>query len=654
MKRVNLIAFFIIVSVLVSFAQEKKNDDDAVLMTIGKSEITKGEFVRIYHKNNSNSDVKSVNEYLTLFENFKLKVIEAESKGLDTLKKFNRELDGYIRQLEKPYFTDSIVDERLIREAYDRSKFDVRVSHILIKVNPDAIPSDTLKAYRKIQTILASVKSNKLSFEAAAKKNSSDTYTAVKGGDLGFFTVFQMVYNFESEAYNTEIGKVSKIFRTKFGYHILKVTDKRSAFGEVKVAHIMLAVPSTADSAQQAQLLNKINDIYSQLQKNADFKELAKKYSDDKGSATKGGELNWFGTGRMVPEFEIAAFGLKNKGDYTKPVRTSFGWHIIKLVDRKEPKSLEDQKEYVKNKLSKDARAEQSKVAVIARLSKEYKLKSNIKELKVLYKYYDIKSKEIVSLTDSVANTYTKVLITIGDSTLYMSDFAQYMRRHAGKDKRVDNPDVFVYNKFKSFSDEVVINYERTKLASKYPDFKYLVKEYHDGILLFDLTDKMVWSKAVKDTTGLEAFYKKTKDKYMWGNRLDVTMYTVPTKYYKKAQKIAKKAYSTNVAVAELKKLAKKDTLAVFDVVDKKLSKGDNEKIDNSKIENGLFELENTDGVTKFVFIKAKLDPMPKELNEIKGLMTADYQNYLEKEWIKELRTKYTIDINKEVLKTIK
>ena len=654
MKRLSLIALFLTFYSIVSFAQEANNDDDKVLMTIGDTKVTKGEFSRIYHKNNSNSDVKSVNEYLTLFENFKLKVIEAENQGLDTLKKFKRELDGYIRQLEKPYFTDSTVDERLIKEAFERSKYDVRVSHILLKVKPDALPADTLKAYNKMKSILSSINSSKVTFEEAAKKNSSDTYTAVKGGDLGYFTVFQMVYNFESEAYNTEVGKVSGIFRTKFGYHILKVTDKRPAFGEVKVAHIMIAVPSNADDKTKKEADVKINDIYAQLQKGADFAELAKKYSDDKGSAIKGGELSWFGTGRMVPEFEMAAFSLKNKGDYTKPVKTSFGWHIIKLVDKKEPKSLEDQKEYIKSKLSKDARAKQSRTAVIKRLSKEYNKKVYNKELKPLFKYYDSKAVEKLDLTDSVADLYTNVLMTLGDTTISVKDFARYLVRFGGKSVSVENPEVFIYNKFKKFSDDVVINYERTKLAEKYPDFKYLVKEYHDGILLFDLTDKMVWSKAVKDSAGLAEFYEKTKEKYMWGDRLDVTLYTVPAKYYKKAMKVAKKALPATEAYNELNKLAKKDTSAVFIVEDVKLSRGDNEKIDSAGVEKGIVELENADGIVKFAYIKGKLGPMPKELNEIKGLMTADYQNYLEKEWIKELRAKYKIVVNKDVLNSIK
>ncbi len=654
MKKNSVIILFLLTLSFSSIAQETNYDDNSILMTIGNKKIAKGEFYRIYSKNNTNAEVKSVKEYLTLFENFKLKVIEAENLGLDTLKNFKRELSGYIVQLEKPYFTDSTVDEKLIAEAYERSKYDVRVSHILIKLAPDALPADTLKAYNKIKSLLNSINTKKSTFEEVAKKNSDDTYTATKKGDLGFFTVFQMVHEFETNAYNTKVEEISRIFRTKFGYHILKVTDKRPAFGEIKVAHIMVAVPENADSTKKIETRKKIEDIYKQLQNGENFANLALKNSDDKGSASKGGELDWFGTGRMVPEFEAAAFNLKNKNDYTQPIKTNFGWHIIKLIDKKEPKSLQDQKEYIKNKLSKDARADQSRVVVISRLSKEYKLKTNTEQLKEIYKFYDTKSTDIIKLTDSIINTYTGVVLTLGDTIIYLKDFAKYIRTHAGKDVRSENPDVFVYNKFKKFTDDCVINYEKTKLESKYPDFKYLVKEYHDGILLFDLTDKTVWSKAISDTVGLENFYQKNKSKFMWDSRLDVTYYTVPNTYYQKAIKIAEKQLSQDKALAELQKLAKKDTSAVFLVEDKKISKGDNEKIDNSTIEKGILELENVDNVVKFIYIKGKLQPMPKELNEIKGLITADYQNYLEQEWIKELRNKYKIEINNDVLNSIK
>ncbi len=652
MKKLGIL-LLIVFTLTISFAQETKEyNDDAVLMTIGGKEITKGEFIRIYHKNNNSTEQKSVTEYLELFENFKLKVIEAENLGLDTLPKFRRELDGYTRQLEKPYFTDSLIDEKLKQEAIERSKFDVRAKHILIKVSSDAVPSDTLKAYNKITMIYNKIKAGE-NFDTLAKKYSEDKYSAVNGGDLGYFTVFGMVYPFESAAYNTEIGKTSNIFRTQFGYHILMTTDKRPAHGEVKVAHIMIAVPNNADDKAKTDAETKINDIYKKLQAGEEFAKLAEEFSDDKGSAKKGGELNWFGTGRMVPEFESAAFSLKNKGDYTKPIKTSFGWHIIKLIDKKDAKSLEEQQEYVLSKISKDARMNQSKEAVLKRLKKEYNYKAYTKRLTPFFKYFDERAKEKYEWTDPELETLKAPLIELGDTVFTQADFLIYMRRFTRKNL-TKTPDLYVFNAFKIFSDNEIIKYERSKLTSKYPDYKYLLKEYHDGILLFNLTDQVVWSKAVKDTVGLQAYYQKHKEKFMWEERLNITDYTIPTKYYKKAIKIANKGLNAADALVELKQLAKKDTSAIFIAEDKKITKSDNEKVFAAKKEKGIVEISKNDETVNFVYIKNKIAPEPKELDKVKGLMTADYQNYLEKEWIKELKAKYKIEVNKNVLNSIK
>jgi len=652
MKKLGIL-LLIVFTLTISFAQETKEyNDDAVLMTIGGKEITKGEFIRIYHKNNNSTEQKSVTEYLELFENFKLKVIEAENLGLDTLPTFRRELDGYTRQLEKPYFTDSLIDEKLKQEAIDRSKFDVRAKHILIKVSSDAVPSDTLKAYNKITMIYNKIKAGE-NFDTLAKEYSDDKYSAVNGGDLGYFTVFGMVYPFESAAYNTEIGKTSNIFRTQFGYHILMTTDKRPAHGEVKVAHIMIAVPNNADDKTKKDAETKINDIYKKLQAGEEFAKLAEEFSDDKGSAKKGGELNWFGTGRMVPEFESAAFSLKNKNDYTKPIKTSFGWHIIKLIDKKDAKSLEEQQEYVLSKISKDARMNQSKEAVLKRLKKEYNYKAYTKRLTPFFKYFDEQSKEKYEWTNPELETLKAPLIELGDTVFTQADFLIYMRRFTRK-KLTKTPDLYVFNAFKTFSDNEIIKYERSKLTSKYPDYKYLLKEYHDGILLFNLTDQVVWSKAVKDTVGLQEYYQKHKEKFMWGERLNITDYTIPTKYYKKAIKIVNKGLNAADALVELKQLAKKDTSAIFIVEDKKITKSDNEKVFAAKKEKGIVEISKNDETVNLVYIKNKIAPEPKELDKVKGLMTADYQNYLEKEWIKELKAKYKIEVNQDVLNSIK
>ena len=277
---------------ILTFSQAFAQDD--TLLTINNKAITDGEFLRIYQKNNNTGNVidkKSIEEYLDLFINFKLKVAEAESLGMDTLPKFIKELGGYKAQLEKPYFTDKNVDERLVKEAFERQQYDIRASHILIMVAKDATPADTLAAYKKIALIRKQVVDGKKNFETLAKQKSEDPSAKQNGGDLGFFTVFQMVYPFENAAYNTKVGDVSEIVRTRYGYHILNVVDKRKAQGEVQVAHIMIALPKGADSVKVKAAQKKINMIYSKLEKGEKFNGLAQLYSDDKGSAKKGGKL---------------------------------------------------------------------------------------------------------------------------------------------------------------------------------------------------------------------------------------------------------------------------------------------------------------------------------------------------------------------------
>ncbi|HLP05661.1 MAG TPA: peptidylprolyl isomerase, partial [Paludibacter sp.] len=307
---------------------------DPVLMTISGKPVYKSEFEYIYNKNNSNNslDKKTLDEYVDLFINFKLKVEEAKAQGIDTTSSFVNELAGYRSQLTKPYLTDQQVDEQILKEAYDRMKEDVDVSHILIRIAPNATPADTLKAWSQINDIAKRLK--KEDFAKVAKEVSQDQSAEKNGGHIGWISAFRTIYPFETVAYNTPKGAVSKPVRTAFGYHIIKVHDRRNSLGEILVSHIM-RFTSQGDSAANVAAKLTIDSIYNRVQAGDDFGTLAKQHSMDKGSSVKNGELPWFGTGRMVPEFETAAFALKNIGEVSAPVRSAYGWHIIKLLDRK-------------------------------------------------------------------------------------------------------------------------------------------------------------------------------------------------------------------------------------------------------------------------------------------------------------------------------
>jgi len=634
------------------------NAQDKVLLTIDDEKITKAEFERIYKKNNSGQSVenKSIEEYLDLFINFKLKVFEAEKRGLDTTQAFIKELSGYKKQLAKPYFVDEKVEESLLKEAYERLKTDVHAAHILVKVAPDALAADTLAAWQKIEKAKKEIESGK-SFEEVAKKYSEDP-SSESGGDLGYFTAFRMVYDFENVAYNTKPGQVSNIFRSQFGYHIIKVIETRPSMGEVKVAHIMLSVPQNATKEEEQKVIDKINEIYQELQKGADFAQMAKEYSIDKQSSTKGGELPWFKSGNMgmVPEFETASFALQKPGDISKPVRTKYFWHIIKLLEKKDIGTYEQLKTDIKSRISKDARAQKSKAAVIERLKNEYKIKEDLKTVADFYKVVD-KSVFAGEWKAEAAAKLNKVMFSLGDTSLTQSQFAKFIESKQGR-KEQEIKD-FVDERYKQFVDNTVTKYEEDRLEKKYDDFRFLMKEYHDGILLFELTDQMVWSKAVKDSVGLAAFYEKNKNNYMWDERADATVYYCKDAETKKAvQELLKKKAKKGYTNEDIMKMINGEGDITNENKKLRIENGIYLKGENRAVDHFAWNLFPEDEISKaikreYIYEGKMIKPSVKTLDEAKGLVTADYQEFLEKEWIAQLRAKYKISVDKEVLKTV-
>ena len=364
-----------------SFAQTS----NPVLMTINNKPVLKSEFEYIYNKNNSNNslDKKTLDEYVDLFVNFKLKVEEAKSQGIDTTKSFITELAGYRSQLTKPYLTDSRVDDALLHEAYDRSKEDVDVSHILIRIPQNASPADTLKAFNEINAVWKRVQ--KEDFSKVAREVSQDQSADKNSGHIGWVSAFRTVYPFESMAFNTPVGSISRPIRTAFGYHILKIHARRNSLGEILVSHIMIFT-TKGEENQNKKAKVTIDSIYQRVQAGDDFGTLAKTYSQDKGSSVKNGELPWFGTGRMVPEFETAAFALKNVGDVSQPIQSEYGWHIIKLMDKKGMAAYDELKADLERKVKHDERANSGQHAFLAKSRIANNYEENTSSVQEFYK----------------------------------------------------------------------------------------------------------------------------------------------------------------------------------------------------------------------------------------------------------------------------
>lgn len=644
-----------------SFAQTKKPvvttepvKVDPVLMTIGSTKVTVSEFENVYRKNNSKEgtpDAKSLADYVDLFVNFKLKVKEAEEMGLDTAKSFKEELGGYRKQLAQPYLTDKDVNEKLLKETYDRMKEDIHASHILVKVSETALPKDTLEAYNKILKIRARIiKGEDFNKVAAEKGVSDDPSSKDNGGDLGFFTSLQMVYPFETAAYNTKVGEVSMPVRTRYGYHIIKVTERRKAQGEVMVAHIMVKTTPNMTKEDSLNAFTKITEIYNKLKAGSKFEDLANEFSDDKSTAKKGGELPWFGTGKMPIEFEKVAFSLANKGDYCAPMRTKYGWHIIKLIDKRGLASFDDMKNELKAKVTKDSRSQAGRASLIAKVKTEYKFKENPKMLDEFIKVID--STIFDGRWDVVkAKGLNKPMFNFNDQVYTQADFANFISAHQSKRPKMDVK-VMLNQNYKQFVEESAVAYEEGRLDQKYPEFKALMQEYRDGILLFELTDQKVWSKAVKDTVGSKAYYEKNKTNYMWDERAEATIYTCSSdKVAAQVRGLMKKKKSEKDILAAVNK----DSQLNLQVDTRVFNKGENEFVDKNWNPGTSADMVSEKDKKVVIVVTTKLlKPEPKSYTDSKGMVTADYQNYLEKEWIASLKAKYPVAIDKAVLATIK
>jgi len=639
--------FFLFVIALCSALQLSAQDKNAAVLTVDGEPTSLEEFENIFRKNNRDSaiTVQSLDEYMELFINFKLKVKEAREAGLDTVKKFKTELDGYRAQLARPYLTDSDKLNDLVKEAYENYKQEVHAAHILIKLDANASPVDTAKAFAKIMAIRERIAKGE-DFTALAKTVSEDPSAKENGGDLGYFTAFQMVYPFEKAAYQTAVGSVSMPVRTRYGYHLIYVFDKRPARGEMHVAHIVVKPKSEENSEANAE--TKIQEIYQkQLAGQETFEQLASKYSDDPTSAKKGGELPWFGTGKMVLEFEDAAFQLKNDGDYSQPFKTAFGWHIIKRLEYKPLASFESMEKEIKNKVSKDSRAEQTKKSFIEKLKKEYSYTVNEVELEKLIEKAD--SNVFEGKVYVGKKSLEKPLITMNGATITVSDFNEHMRTK-GRSKPTMSPGDYVRASATKLGEDKLLQLEDSKLEEKYTPFRLLMKEYREGILLFEMTDQMVWSKAVKDTAGLSAFYEANKTKFMWPERASVVIYTCSNAdIAKKVRKMLKDDKDKSAIAGELNK----ESQLNLQVQEGIYAQDDNALLAKAPWKVGLSEdIADNDQIVILQF-KEIMPPAVKKLDEARGMITSEYQTFLEQEWIASMRKEHKYNVNKEVLHSI-
>ncbi len=628
--------------------------DSPVLLTIGDEGVTLDEFERIYRKNNNESSMnrQTPEEYLDLFINFKLKVKEAEALGMDTTTKFINELEGYRKQLARPYMTDNETREEMMKEAYERAQYDINASHILIKLPANPTPEDTATAWERIMDIRERIVAGE-SFEKVARATSEDGSVQVNGGNLNYFTVFSMVYPFETVAYTTPVGEVSMPFRSDYGYHILQVNDRRPARGQVKVAHIFIRTPDGMTEEQKEAAYEKAQMIHDSLQMGADFARMATQYSEEPNSARNGGEIPYFGTGRMIPEFEDACFALEEPGEISEPVRSVIGWHIIRLIDKKPVGSFDAMKPELQEKINRGDRSKFSNQRYIEKLKAEYGFKEDRSALEPVYRKVDSTLLAGQWQPGSLAND-PRQLMQLGDRRISTGEFVTYMvsQQRSGSARDAGS---YVDLLYEQFVQQTVLAYEESRLPEKFPEFGFIYEEYHDGILLFDIMDQKVWSKAVEDTAGLEAFHRAHRGDYMWPERLEAYEVTCNEQGdLEGVRKAAKKILKGRWDQADLNdRFCSNDSVPCINLTRLVVEPGENERVDAMNRVPGAGPVTRQDGVASFILFKGIRDPEPKALDEARGQITSDYQNYLEEQWINELRQKYPVEVNRDLLSEI-
>ncbi len=669
MKNFSFLKVFVLASFVMPalFANAQSKLDKQVLMTIGDQDVTVKEFCDVYYKNNLKSDViekKSVDEYLELFTTFRMKVMEAERLKLDTSAKFQKELAGYRKQLAKPFMSSDDITDELLQEAYQRKLKDIRASHILVRCDKNALPSDTLKAYNKAMEIRKKALAKDADFGALADQYSDDP--SAKGtkatdqaparpgnhGDLGYFTVFDMVYPFETGAYNTKEGEISMPVRSDFGYHIIKVKSITDAMGSIQAAHIFLQLPFDASAEDEAAMKQKADNIYKELmaQDGKNWNEMVKQYTDDKGTISRNGALSNFTVSRIVPEFIEACKSLEID-QIAQPVRTNYGYHIIKLLSKSGVGSFEKESKGLSERIEKDQRSKKSEEVVLKQVKNEYKFKQNDKNLEAFMATIDstILRNAYEPTTDVDMNA---TLFSMEGNPTKVKDFVDYIKSNMTNQKYV-TPATYAYQLYESFRNTTILDYADAHLEDKYPEFKALVQEYKDGIMLFDLMDSEVWNKAVKDTVGLKEFHERNAAKYMWGDRVQASIITVTRN---ESLPKVKALLDSGIELDSLKNAIKRDSINYAFVRKGYYQRGDNQYVDQTEWKVGVRnEIASTvDQTTTIVCITEVRGPEQKTLKEARGLVTSDYQVELEQKWVQALKERYPVKINEKVLEKVR
>ena len=643
----NLLLLFLFIGYFNGNAQNKKN----VLLTINSNPVYSSDFTKVFNKNLDlvvEESQKNVAGYLDLFIDYKLKITEAYAQELDKNQQYIKEFKKYEDQLAKKYIYDKRVVSKLVEEAYDRSLEEINAEHILVLSNLNDSPNDTLKAYNKIKE--AHVKALKgENFTSLVIEYSEEPGAKKSKGKLGYFTAFQMVYPFENTAYNTKVGEISQITRTSFGYHIIKINDRRKKKPKINVSHIMIFSNKDKKAEDPEE---RINELYAMIMQGEPFEKIAKQFSEDKNTGVKGGQLKTFGPGDLkAPKFENAAYSIKNEGEIIAPVQSAFGWHIIRLNEKFSIPSFEEQKDDIEKKVKGGARALVVTQAINNKIIKKYGFKEGESYISYFNNFVNDSILSRKWTYSSIPLTENQILFIIGDHDVTYTDFAEYLRDNQKTIKKYINKESLLIDMYVKFKNETLKNYFKERLEVENTEYATIINDYRNGLLVYDVMNKNIWQIAKTDSTGLKNYYEKTKSNYNWKKRLDVDIYSSSDEITtKQVQTLLMRGEELATIKKQINSDGKINVITVSDVFE----------IDQSELpedlipEKGVSDIKLNDGFYVVVNIKEVIEPTLKEFDEVRGTVISDFQTEIEKKWMQSLRDKYEVKINNKSLKKLK
>jgi len=643
MKNALILLFLLLLPVSFLSAQVSESE---VLLTISEEPVLASEFIRVYNKNLNlvqDDSQKEVESYLELFINYKLKLAEARSLRYDKDPIYLKELKSYKNQLTQNYLTDKNVTDDLVLEAYDRTLNEVKAQHILVRI--EEFETDTLQAYTQIQALQGRLINE--DFESLKKEIHDGKSVFVE--DLGFFTAFKMLYNFETAAFLTKVGEVSNPFRTKYGFHVVKVLQKRKSKGQVSVAHIMIA-NTQKDTTLVAK--DRIQELHRLLLQGENFGSLAKQFSDDKSSSMRNGELKPFKSGQInSATFESTAFNLKEKGDISEPIQTQFGWHILKLIDKQAVKEFNSLKPDLESQVRKDSRSQLVKSKMLAKLLSQYQLTGLNPNLPLLKSniVYD-RSNKTWKFSDQIKDS--KSFLVIQKTSYSFGDFLNFLNNNS----KLINPNwatEFALNKqYKIFLEQSVFRYKKDNLENENQDFANILNEYREGLLLFELMQDKIWEGAKKDTIGLNAFYNENKANYLWPDRvIGSVARSSNAKNIKKVRKLWRSGKS-NQSIDEL--LNKIQQNVIFSTGEFELGLSPLPESFTPRVKSPLSKIIKENNSFYIVNVNEFMPQSQKSLEDSRGQLISDYQTKLETQWILELKSKFNVKVNEDVFQKVK